>query len=116
MMPEEIYHLKVRLSQLEAENKKLADKIIKITGSGKYGRPCGKEAWAIAHPILEASKMTREMFLGPNKRRDVVKARAEIYCALYDTGRWSLAAIGKMSGRHHATVHQQIRIYKERMK
>lgn len=112
MRPEEIYHLKIKLAQLEAENKILSDKIIKLTGSGKYGRPCGKEAWLIADPILQDARVSREQFLSRHKPMHLAKVRALVYIALYDTGKWSLAAIGKMTGRHHATVHQQIRIYR----
>ena len=115
MKPEEIYHLKVRLAQLEHENKMLSERIIKLTGSSKYGRPCGKEAWLIAEPILQSAGVSREEYLGPSKRVGLTKVRARVYVALYDTGKWSLKAIGKMSGRHYATVHQQIRICKARL-
>ena len=115
MKPEEIYHLKVRLAQLEAENKMLSDRIIKLTGSNKYGRPCGKEAWLIADPILQDACVSREQFLSRSKPTYLTKVRARVYIALYDTGKWGLKAIGKMSGRHYATVHQQIRINRGRL-
>jgi len=112
MRPEEIYKLKIRMAQLEAENKILSEKIVRLSGSNKYGRPCGKEAWLIADPILQDACVSREQFLSRSKPMYLTHVRARVYIALYDTGRWSLAAIGKMTGRHHATVHQQIRIHR----
>lgn len=56
-----------------------------------------------------------EMLLGVGRSRDIAWPRQEAYALAWDTGRYSMAQIGRYFGdRDHTTVLHGIRRHKER--
>lgn len=68
-----------------------------------------KQKWRLMHKVVRdvalARNISEAVILGPCRSRYAMQARSEAMAALYESGHFTLTAIGDyFGGRNHATV------------
>lgn len=59
--------------------------------------------------IVLKHKISAETILGPSRKKDVVIARSEAMCLIYQHTQWSLPQVGRFMNRDHTTVLYALR-------
>jgi chromosomal replication initiation ATPase DnaA len=75
---------------------------------------CGAEARRLLAERAADFQVTVSDLVGDSRKRAVAWPRQAIMAELYETGRYSLPAIGRLFNRDHSTVMHGVRRHAER--